>query len=392
MNLIGEHIDYNGLSVLPMALRQAVTLAVRPRTDAIVRVRNADGAFGEQSFPLSNEIPAGPQGDWGNYLRAAAQALSRVHGAGRGLDAWLTSDVPVAAGLSSSSALVCAVGLALSAVNDLELPVLELAGLMARAERYVGTMGGGMDQAIALGAVEGAACRVDFDPLALTPVPVPDDWRFIVGSSLVVAEKSGSARETYNRRREECGLALERAVALLDLPPRQWADPGIVGEQSRGAAARHRGWRYRELLEAVPLDGLLDEAERLPAPLDRRFRHVVTEAHRVREAEAALSAADSARFGGLMVQSHSSLRDDYEVSHPSLDALVGIARDAGAVGARLTGAGFGGCVVALASEATAGAVISAWDEEFYGPAGVRPPGAGVRFAASAGPGASVRRL
>lgn len=203
--------------------------------------------------------------------------------------------------------------------------------MMARAERYTGTQGGGMDQAISVCGRAGAAVLVDFRPLRATPVPVPDSWRFVIADSGVRAEKSGGAQETYNLRTRECAEALERVVAHLGEPP---------GTDYRGLMARHT------------VDSLVAAGEAaLTDPVRRRFRHVVTEAARVQEAQAALGARDLRAFGALMDASHASLRDDYEVSRVELDAMVDVARAAGAAGARLTGAGMGGCIVALVEEA-----------------------------------------
>lgn len=372
VNLIGEHIDYNGLSVLPMAIQRAVRLAVEPRPDGVVRVRNARADYGERSFRLAPNIEPYPTGDWGNYLKAASQALVREHGFARGLDAVVESDLPVAAGLSSSSALVVATGLALAEVNEIEIDREPLGALMARAERYVGTMGGGMDQAVSLGAVEGHACRVDFDPLRLTPVPVPPDWRFVVASSLVPAEKSGAAQRAYNRRTAECRQALEAVGSTL----------GFSGDPS-----------YRGLMESTSTPALLNAAEAaLPATLLRRFRHVITESHRVREAEHALRTGDLTTMGALMDASHASLRDDYEVSSAELDRLVEIARVAGAAGARLTGAGFGGCIVALTDATAVDEVMRELGARFFEPRGRGAGGGDHLFAAEASAGASLTRI
>jgi galactokinase len=406
VNLIGEHIDYNGLSVLPMAIQRAVRLAVAPRADGLVHVVNADPDFGERSFHLQPDIDPYPTGDWGNYPKAAAQALAREHGARVGFDAVVDSDVPVAAGLSSSSALVVGVGLAVAAVNEIEIGRRSLGALMARAERYVGTMGGGMDQAVSLGAVAGHACRIDFGPLTLTPVPVPSDWRFVVASSLVPAEKSGAAREAYNLRTAECREALRAVGTAMELPAGVTPPHGAVDTAEADGTSDSVGsaravtrpdpaslLTYKSLMASAPVVELLEAARAaLPPTLLRRFRHVVTEAGRVTAAEEALRRADLETMGQLMRDSHASLRDDYEVSSAELDELVGIAMDAGAAGARLTGAGFGGCIVALARASAAGSVMDGLGSRFYGPAGIgRAPGDHL-FVAEPSGGASVTEL
>ena len=350
VNLIGEHIDYNGLSVLPMAIQRHVTLLVRPRTDRVVRVASTAPGLEPRQLEIAATIPPFPSGDWGNYVKAAVQALEREHGSLTGYDALIHSTVPVAAGLSSSSALVIGVALTTLAANRRSWDPVPLAEAMALAERYTGTQGGGMDQAIALGAVEGTASRVDFAPLRITPVPVPPSWRFIVAHSLSRAEKSGGAQATYNRRTVECREALERI------------------ERAAGVAGGHESGGYRGLLSRFDARALVEVAESaLDGDLLRRFRHVVTEADRVRWAEAALRAADLPAFGALLRGSHASLKNDYEVSSPALDDLVALAEDAGATGARLTGAGMGGCIVAVAPADAAEHVLDRLRADFYVP-------------------------
>jgi len=349
VNLIGEHIDYNGLPVFPMAIQRHMALLCRPRADAIVRIASLDPGFAPREFPVSADIPPEAPGDWGNYVKAAAQALARHHGALRGFDAVLGSSLPVAAGLSSSAALVVSVAVALLRVNEHPVDIVPLAEEMARAERYTGTQGGGMDQAICLGARAGTATRVDFQPLRLAARPIPPGWRFVVASSMARAEKSGGAQERYNERTRECAAALAAVTARLGLS----------------------GQGYRELLRSRSRDQLLAAGDAVLAdPVRRRFRHVITEALRVTQAEDALMRDDLTAFGRCLSGSHHSLRHDYEVSIPALDELVAIAEAGGAAGARLTGAGMGGCIVAVCREEALGGVLAALRERFYAPRGV----------------------
>ncbi len=349
VNLIGEHIDYCGLPVLPMALSRGVRIAFERRVDRGTRLVNADARFAPSFFTIEASIPPAPAGDWSNYARAAAQALAQRCPDLRGVDGLVQSDLPIAAGLSSSSALVVALALALLQANGVTVPPLELMELLAQGERYVGTAGGGMDQAIILGARAGCASRIDFRPLRLTPTPVPAGWQFVVAWSLVPAEKSGAARQAYNERTRQCDEARRLVATRL---------------------GRREDISYPALLAAAPVEELLLVAEAtLSGVLARRFRHVVTEGTRVRQAEAAMAAGDLAAFGRLLDASHQSLRDDYEVSHAELDRLVELAREAGAVGARLTGAGFGGSIVALCRVERAPEVVSALRERFYAPRG-----------------------
>lgn len=329
VNLIGEHVDYAGLPVLPMAIDRGIRLTVKPRHDRRVRLVDENPTFGRREFEIETSIPPFAKGDWGNYPKAALQGLAAAGLEPGGFDALLSSDLPPAAGLSSSSALVVATALAGLAKSEAgEVDRLALAALLADAEQYVGARGGGMDQAAILAGRAGHALRIAFDPLTVREVPVPGTWRFVVADSRASAEKSGAARDAYNSRRADVEAAVARVAGDTVYP----AYPALLAR-----------WSADDLLaEARPV---LDDTAY------RRFRHVVTEADRVARAEAALVAADAETFGELMLASHESLRDDFDVSTPALDELVDAAMGAGAFGARLTGAGLGGCIVALVAAA-----------------------------------------
>jgi len=403
VNLIGEHTDYNGLPVLPIAIDRDVLVVARRRPDDAVELSNADPAFAPRRYSLRGEITPFSPGDWGNYHKAAAVGLRsalggehplpggsfRVHGA-----------IPVAAGLSSSSALTVACGLAHLALADVERPRLELAELFARAERYVGTLGGGMDQAATLLAEAGHALHIDFFPLRTRPVPVPPRAGFVVAHSLQLAEKSGRVRGLYNQRVVECRLAcalLARrtgvaATRLGDFPDRS----AVLADLDRLLP------EHEVLSEGLPdLLGVTAEelrarfvgGETLATPgrfaLRRRVRHVLGEADRVAAAERALRHADLAALGELMNESHRSCAEDYEVSTAALDQLAVLARAHGALGARLTGAGFGGAIVALVERDRVAALIASLDRHFYATRGGRSD---LRLAVEPGGGAMVTRL
>jgi len=221
---------------------------------------------------------------------------------------------------------------------------------MADAERYVGTAGGGMDQAISLGARNRCAAKITFKPLRLRHATVPDDWCFIVADTGKRAEKSGPMLAAYNQRRKEC----EEALRL------------VSGHAATANITEHLHATYPALTKALDPKTLVATAESvLDGNLLRRFRHVVTEAARVEEAVDRMFAADLHGFGALMDASHASLRSDYHVSSAELDELVSVAREGGAAGARLTGAGFGGCVVALADRWTVGEVLETLVADYY---------------------------
>jgi galactokinase len=347
VNLIGDHTDYNGLPVLPMALQREVVIAFRPRDDSVVRVFSVLESHAPVTCSLGVDVIPGPRGDWGNYVRAAVQEVSRIlaarEGSGSvGWDGVVAGDIPIASGLSSSSALVVASGLATLHANGVSPDRRELMAHLALAERYVGTEGGGMDQAISLGGVENHAVKIDFEPLCLTPVLIPRDWRFVVAFSGARAEKSGAAQASYNERVKSCRTALSRA--------HDWAtEAGLEPAKTASFSALLRSdpshvWIAR-------LGGLLTRTE------TRRLRHTLSEAERVATAVSAMRVGDGAAFGRLMNESHQSLRDDYDVSTAELERLVGLAREGGAWGARLTGAGFGGCIVALAKRTAVDGVL-----------------------------------
>ena len=317
VNLIGEHIDYHGLPVFPIAVRRSVRVAFRARTDG--RIRAVSAGYGVRDFAWTTDLTRVAGGDWENYLRAAACAVSRRWGAGHGVDAAIVSDLPPAAGLSSSSALIVAFSLSLLHANGVEPKFAELMEVLPEGEQFVGTRGGGMDHAASLAAQAGCASLIEFEPLSVRPVPVPPDWAFLVAHSLTVAEKSGSVRQQYNACRAAGTTALQR-----------------LGFSS-----------YRQAIAGRTLAELEEWAfEKLTAVAERQaFLHVASEALRVHAAVAAMEQRDAGAFGSLLRASHASLRDRLHVSSVALDRLVEAAMASGALGARLTGAGFGGCAV-----------------------------------------------
>ncbi len=320
VNLIGEHIDYHNLPVLPIAIQRRISIAFRPRLDTRIRALSSD-KFGEREFVLAPHFEPDLSGDWLNYLKAAVLAASRRWTLLRGIDAAITSDLPPAAGLSSSSALLAGFTLALLQANEIRPAFDELMDILPEGEQFVGTRGGGMDHAAVLAAKAGCALLVNFAPLEVSSIPIPHDWAFLVAHSLTTAEKSGAVRSEYNARRTAGSRALEK-----------------LGFKSYALAIETHSL---DELTALPDHRLLTDDEA------QAFLHVVTESLRVTHAVSALRAGDAARFGELLYASHASLRERLRVSSPALDALVDAARESGALGARLTGGGFGGCVVIL---------------------------------------------
>jgi galactokinase len=323
VNLIGEHIDYHDLPVLPMGIQRRIWIAFRTRNDSRIRAVSS-GPYGDREFVLTPHVERGASGDWANYLKAATQAVNTRWALTRGVDAAISSNLPPAAGLSSSSALLVGFTIALLQANDISATFEELMEILPEGEHFVGTRGGGMDHAAVLACREGCALLVNFAPVEISPIPIPDDWCFVVAHSLTTAEKSGAMRSEYNGRRSAGSHAL-RQLGLAS---------------------------YRSAIETHSHDQLTALAtqngrSRLNDDEMRSFLHVISENFRVNQAVAALRDADARTFGKLLSASHASLRDQLRVSSPALDSLVDIAHESGALGARLTGAGFGGCVVIL---------------------------------------------
>ena len=318
VNLIGEHTDYNDGFVLPMAIEHSTLAAAAPREGRRVRVLSLN-VNRKEEFDLDRPGPP-RRGSWLDYVEGVAQALEARGVRLSGADLVIHSDVPSGAGLSSSAALEISVGLALVSVSGAQLDrvALALAGQSAEHE-YVGTRSGIMDQFVASLGREGHALLIDCRALEATPIPVDTSDTLVVICNSQVKHRLASSE--YNTRRAEC----ERGVELLrEVMPRVRA--------------------LRDVSEA----GLREHEGRLPEPVRRRVRHVVTENARTLAAAEALRAGDTAEMGRLMYLSHESLRDDYEVSCAELDVLVEAAsRVEGVWGARMTGGGFGGCTVNL---------------------------------------------
>jgi N-acetylgalactosamine kinase len=396
INLIGEHTDYNGLPVFPFAIHRDLAAAFGPRQDGRVVLHNLDPAYPPREFPLEDPLPPYGTGDWGNYPKAAVQGLlERFRTDGRpgkagaravfgGLNAVIHGDIPPAAGLSSSSALVVLGALMLLAAGGRTLPGPELATLLARAEHYVGTQGGGMDQAASLLSRAGTALKIDFFPLRVVSAPLPAGAAFVAADSLVKAAKTAEALGKYNRRPIECRLAvavLKRRLAsrLGRTAPFERLGDLAADLHPEALRALHRApYTLQEIArilgcapeEAARTHCLRRDGSVFPEPPDgfklhQRCRHVLEEGARVEQALAALRAGDIGGLGRLMDQSHESCRDLYQISCPELDELTRIARRAGAEGSRLTGAGFGGCTISLVREQRLPAFLAEVARAYY---------------------------
>ncbi len=330
VNLIGEHTDYNGGLALPFAIDRGVLVEAEPLAGGEIRAEAAD--LGEHdAFPVA--APGRADG-WRAFVRGMVAELTAAGLPVAGARLRIAGDLPRGSGLSSSAALEAALALALLGVAGADEPDrVELARLCSRVENdWVGAETGLLDQLASLCSQDGHALRIDFATTALTPVPLElGDWRLV---TLESGAEHSHAESGYNERRAECRAACE-ALGIADLSA---ADP--------------------------------EAAAALPAPLDRRARHVLTENARVDAMVAALHAGDLAEAGRLLDASHASLRDDYAASVPAVEDAVAALGRAGAAGARMVGGGFGGSVLALL-----------------------PPGAGLLpGAAEVLPGRPARRL
>jgi galactokinase len=343
VNLIGEHTDYNGGFVLPMAIERETVVAAALRPDRTVRAYSA-GLGEELSFDLDRPHPP-RRGIWLDYVEGVAQALESRGIKLSGADLYIDSDVPAGAGLSSSAALEISVGLALARVSGQEVDGVTLALAGQQAEHtYVGTLCGIMDQFVAALARERHALLIDCRSLEAEPVPLDTTGAaFVVADTRVKHELSSSE---YNVRRAECVRGVELLREHL---------PGILE------------------LRDVSVADFRRHADVLPDPILRRCRHIVTENERTLGAAHALRAGNLAEMGRLMYQSHDSLRDDYEVSSPELDVLVELARGLpGVLGARMTGGGFGGSTVSLVQRESLAEFERALSEGYERETGQRP--------------------
>jgi galactokinase len=328
VNLIGEHTDYNDGFVLPMAIDRALWVVLRRRTDRRVVLWSVDyeQAFSFDLDRVEAAATAATEDGWGAYVQGVAGAMQEAGHTLTGWDGVLVGDVPRGAGLSSSAALELAVARAFAAAAELAWDPVAMARLGQRVENeWVGVDSGIMDQLVIASARAGAALLIDCRTLDRTPVPLPEQAAVLV---MDTGTRRGLVGSAYNERRRQC----EAAAEALGVPA----------------------------LRDVERDAFAARADDLDPVVRCRARHVVTENTRTLEAAEALRAGDVRRVGALMDASHASLRDDFEVSSPALDALVGAAQDHPACyGARMTGAGFGGCAVALVEAQTASDVAEA---------------------------------
>jgi galactokinase len=328
VNLIGEHTDYNDGFVFPMAIDRAAWIALRPRRDGRVVATSLD--FDEtREFELGR-LEKGKDG-WIEYLKGTAWALAEAGHALQGFEGVVAGDVPLGAGLSSSASIEMATARAFAAVSGLPWKPAPMALLGQKAEnKWVGVNCGIMDQLISAAGVADKALLIDCRSLETQAVPLPRGTVVVV---LDTATRRGLVDSAYNERRAQC----EAAARLFGV----------------------------KALRDVTSQQLADRAGELDPTTLRRARHVVTEDERTLAAAEAMRSDDAKRLGRLMNESHESLRHDFEVCNDGLNVMVDAAREApGCFGARMTGAGFGGCAVALVAADRSQAFVRQVEAEY----------------------------
>ncbi|KAJ6664095.1 hypothetical protein lerEdw1_008310 [Lerista edwardsae] len=411
VNLIGEHIDYCGYAVLPMAIEQDILIAAEPLSTPVIHLANTNPLYSDfctdaNSVEIDQTKPL-----WHNYFLCGFKGIQDHFGLGSpsGINCLIEGTIPPSSGLSSSSALVCCAALVTLMAKGKTLPKVEMAELCTKSERYIGTEGGGMDQSICFLAEKGTAKLIEFNPLRATDVRLPGRAAFVIANSCVEMNKAATSH--FNIRVMECRLATKllaksrgldwKATAKLQdvqvklklslkemltvveevLHPEPYSIEeigGYLGMSSEELRTQvlSQNTQDGEDLTSLPTafgsdqlscDLLALKCQRLHMPILRthvfsklttfklyqRAKHVYSEAARVLEfkkicKEAPANAAQL--LGDLMNESHASCKDLYECSCPELDRLVDICLQFGALGSRLTGAGWGGCTVSMVPE------------------------------------------
>ncbi|MFQ6655351.1 hypothetical protein Gotur_025945 [Gossypium turneri] len=427
VNLIGEHIDYEGYSVLPMAIRQDTIVAIRKRdigeAEKLLRIANVNDKYTTCTYPADpNQNYSGfgfeladivdfqaidlKNHKWGHYFICGykgyyeyAKSKGVDVGVPVGLDVLIDGTIPTGSGLSSSAAFVCSSTIAIMAAFGVNFPKKEIAQVTCDCERHIGTQSGGMDQAISVMAKNGFAELIDFNPIRATDVQLPAGGTFVIAHSLAESKKAVTAATNYNNRVVECRLAAivlgiklgmksQEAIAKV----RTLSDvEGLCVKFAKGHGSNDPVLAVKEYLKEKPYTA--EEIEKItekhlpsilgdnPTSLDvlkaakhfklhQRAAHVFSEANRVHvfkeTVESKLSEEEKLKkLGDLMNDSHHSCGVLYECSCPELEELVKVCRNNGALGARLTGAGWGGCTVALVKESIVPQFIAKLTEQFY---------------------------
>ncbi|MBT0722138.1 galactokinase [Tatumella sp. TA1] len=339
VNLIGEHTDYNQGFVLPCAIDYQTVISCAKRQDNQVRVIAADYDDQQDEFSLEEPIVFRDSAMWANYLRGVVKHLRQINDQFQGIDMVISGDVPQGAGLSSSASLEVAIGTAIQQLYELPISPVEIAlNGQAAENQFVGCNCGIMDQMISAMGKADHALLLDCQSLETQPVSMPDDVAVLIVNSNFRRTLVGSE---YNLRREQCQAGAE-----------------FFGQSS---------------LRAVSLDAFTAREAEMEPTVAKRVRHILTENQRTLEATQALNRGDLVRMGQLMAESHISMRDDFAITVPQIDRLVELLQAAIGEegGARMTGGGFGGCVVALLPTERVAAVKAAMADHYFAATGIK---------------------
>lgn len=339
VNLIGEHTDYNDGFVLPCAINYQTVVAAAKRDDNIVRVISVDYGNALDEFDLTQEIAFQHDKMWANYIRGVVKCLLARGFQFTGADIAVSGNVPQGAGLSSSAALEVVIGQTFKVLFNLEISQAEIALNGQQAENeFVGCNCGIMDQMISAEGSQQHAMLLDCRSLETTSVSMPEELAVVIINS---NKKRGLVDSEYNTRREQC-----EAVAA------------IFGVKA---------------LRDVTLEQFNQKSHELDPLLRKRARHVITENYRTLDAAQALSQHDMQRMGRLMAESHASMRDDFEITVSEIDTLVAMVKEVIGErgGVRMTGGGFGGCVVALVPHDLVASVQAVVDANYEAQTGLK---------------------
>lgn len=339
VNLIGEHTDYNDGFVLPCAINYQTVVAAAKRDDNIVRLISVDYDNATDEFDLTKEIEFQQDKMWANYIRGVVKCLQDSHFEFKGFDLSVSGNVPQGAGLSSSAALEVVIGQTIKELYNLDITQAEIAINGQQAENeFVGCNCGIMDQMISAEGRKNHALLLDCRYLKTQAVSMPEDMSVVIINS---NKKRGLVDSEYNTRREQC----EEAARIFGV----------------------------EALRDVTIEQFKAREAELDPMVAKRARHVITENDRTVEAAEALRKHDMKRMGELMAESHASMRDDFEITVPEIDTLVEVVKkvigDEG--GVRMTGGGFGGCIVALVPPALVSDIKAAVEREYEAATGLK---------------------
>jgi galactokinase len=339
VNLIGEHTDYNDGFVLPCAINYQTVVAATKRDDNIVRVVSVDYGNETDQFDITEDITFQQDKMWANYIRGVVKGLLARGYQFSGADIAVSGNVPQGAGLSSSAALEVVIGQTFKVLFNLEISQAEIALNGQQAENeFVGCNCGIMDQMISAEGQENHAMLLDCRSLETTAVSMPEDMAVVIINS---NKKRGLVDSEYNTRREQC----EEAARIFGV----------------------------KALRDVTIEQFNNKVDELDAMVAKRARHVITENDRTIEAAEALRAHDMKRMGELMAESHASMRDDFEITVKEIDTLVEMVKEVIGEqgGVRMTGGGFGGCIVSLMPPELVEQVKAAVEEKYQAATGLK---------------------